>query len=401
MRKSITYVIVSMNSLVRVCEMTDFRNENKTIAIIDPDGSVSSAPTIIEIIRRFDALGYTCDVFIPQRHHLKVDLKARLFVCPRLFPIAFCFGRDFLRSCRDWLVGLRSFRNRPSGYYRIAFGINPEGIVLASKKFRCEDLVYLSFELFSENDTNSPVFLRLKLLERQASQLASLVISQDSIREGFLREDLELHETPFVNFPVAPAGLPAINNRTGCNQENIKVVISGSFSAFTRTETILDSVPSWSPEFSLTVNSNASYSDKIIARHCSERIRFNQGNLPESDYVKLLDSMDIGIVGYSPIHGKNPFLMTNIELMGLSSGKLAFYARSGLPMVLIGYPFPPDLFGKYSFCISIDDESQLAGALQELVENYSDFSRESRRLFDEVLNFDVHLPKLFGQLKLN
>ena len=110
--------------------------------------------------------------------------------------------------------------------------------------------------------------------------------------------------------------------------------------------------------------------------------------------------MDIGIVGYSPIYEKNPFLMTNIELMGLSSGKLGFYARSGLPMVLIGYPFPPDLFAKYSFGISIDDESKLAGALQELVENYSDFSRESRRLYDEVLSFDVHLPKLMGQLKL-
>ena len=139
----------------------------------------------------------------------------------------------------------------------------------------------------------------------------------------------------------------------------------------------MDSVPNWPKNFSLTVNSNSSFGKGLSADSRHENIHFTKGNLSEYDYIQLLDDMDFGVVGYAPVKGPNPFLMTNIELMGLSSGKLGFYTRSGLPMVLIGYPLPADLLLEYDFAISIDDESELAGALERLAKDYSRHASES------------------------
>lgn len=381
--------------------MTFFRDENKNIAIIDPDGSVRSATTIIEIIKKLEKSGYQCDIYTPRRYHSAIEVSENTFICPRSFPSVQIPNRDFFRGVRDWVESLLGITQTYAMQYRYAIGINPEGIIIADAKFNFDDLIYLSFELFSENDTSSVFFKKVKKMERKASQNACLIVSQDSTREAFLRKNLGLFSTPFVNFPVAPSYMSIDRPRLPLDiTRRINVVISGSISAFTRAQLIMASVSDWPHNFTLIVNSNSSSSKKIGVDSRIENIEFTEGNLSEDEYVKLLDSMDIGIVGYSPVTGSNPFLMTNIELMGLSSGKLGVYTRSGLPIVLIGYPFPEDLLSEYDFAISINDESQLPAALEELVVNYCRHSSESRRFFDEVLNFDNHWPQFSGVLKI-
>ena len=376
-------------------------SKNKNIAIIDPDGSVRSATTIIEIIKKLERSGYQCDIYTPRRYHSSIEVSENIFICPRNFPRALIPNRDFFRGVRDWMESLLGFTQTYSMRYRYAIGVNPEGIVLADKKFNFDGLIYLSFELFSENDTSSQLFKNLKKLERKASQNACLIVSQDSTREAFLRKNLGLLSTPFVNFPVAPSTISIDRLRLPPNiKGTVNVVISGSISAFTRAELIMASVSDWPCNFTLTVNSNSNFSTGLSAAPRIDNIEFTEGNLSEDDYVQLLDRMDIGIVGYAPITGFNPFLMTNIELMGLSSGKLGIYTRSGLPIVLIGYPFPDNLLSEYDFAISINDESQLPDALEGLVANYSHHASESRRFFDEVLNFDNHWPEFLGALKI-
>ena len=169
-----------------------FFSDNKNVAIIDPDGSVRSAPTIIEIIKRLKRLGYTCDIYTPFRFHSSIEVKANIFVCPRFFPRLSIPNKDFLRAVRDWIESLMGLTQDNSVRYRYAIGINPEGVIIADKKFNFEELIYLSSSLFSENDTSSEFFKNIKKMERTASQNACLIVSQDSTREAFLRKNLDL-----------------------------------------------------------------------------------------------------------------------------------------------------------------------------------------------------------------
>ena len=110
----------------------------------------------------------------------------------KVFPRLSIPNKDFLRAVRDWIESLMGLTQDNSVRYRYAIGINPEGVIIADKKFNFEELIYLSFELFSENDTSSEFFKNIKKMERTASQNACLIVSQDSTREAFLRKNLDL-----------------------------------------------------------------------------------------------------------------------------------------------------------------------------------------------------------------
>jgi hypothetical protein len=84
--------------------------------------------------------------------------------------------------------------------------------------------------------------------------------------------------------------------------------------------------------------------------------------------------------------------------MGLSSGKLASYTRSGLPVIVSGNPILKPLMSEYKFGIYIDDSSEIPGALIQIKSDWDIYSKEARRFFIDYLDFDKFWPLVWERI---
>jgi glycosyltransferase involved in cell wall biosynthesis len=99
--------------------------------------------------------------------------------------------------------------------------------------------------------------------------------------------------------------------------------------------------------------------------------------------AELYSAVDIGIVYYRPYHENN-------AQIAFASGKLAFYLRHGVPVVINNLPSLVRLNERYGFGCVISrpgDPAELSAALKTIVASYDEFSRNARRCFLEELEF--------------
>ena len=62
-------------------------------------------------------------------------------------------------------------------------------------------------------------------------------------------------------------------------------------------------------------------------------MQFSLKPVPRQDYDPLIDGADVGLAFYVSVPGSS-FTGSNVQTIGLSSGKLAYYLRAGLPVIV-------------------------------------------------------------------
>jgi glycosyltransferase involved in cell wall biosynthesis len=282
--------------------------------------------------------------------------------------------------------------------YACVIGVDPDGLELAYRLARGAPLGYYSLELLLSYELSTPADRQIKARERALSQQAAFVIVQDLARGRLLAEDNALDWSRVVLVPNAPAG-PARrrpvrfwHTRFDLPEVARVVVHSGSLGDWTGIEAIVDSAADWPPDWVLVIHTrfdaeSSAYVEGLRARADPRRVYFSLKPVPRQDYDPLIDGADVGLAFYVPQAG-SAFTQRNVQTIGLSSGKLAYYLRAGLPVIVNRASSIAEVVEREGLGVAVDAAAGISAALRQVAEAYEPYSARALCFFDEHLDFN-------------
>jgi len=289
-------------------------------------------------------------------------------------------------------------------------GVDPDGLALAHALAHGAPLAYLSLELLLSYELVTPVDRQLKAQERDLSQQARFIIVQDEARGRLLTEDNGLDWERVVLVPNAPFG-PARRRASRYWHDRFQlpagarvVLHSGSLGAWTGIEDIVTSTSHWPDAWVLVIHTrynaeSSSYVDGLRRRSERDRVFFSLKPVPPQEYDPLIDGADVGIAFYVPDPGSS-FTQRNVQTIGLSSGKLAYYLRAGLPVIVNRASSIGEVADSEGFGVAVDDAGGIPRALDRVANEYDGFSAASLAFFDSRLNFRAAFSEVLRRLEL-
>ena len=292
--------------------------------------------------------------------------------------------------------------------YACVIGVDPDGLGLAHSLARGAPLGYYSLELLLSYELSTPDDSQLKAQERALSQQAAFVIVQDEERGRLLAEDNSIDWSRLVLVPNAPAG-PARrqpsrywHTRFDLPVDARVVIHSGSLGDWTGIEAIVDSTASWPQDWVLVVHTrfeaqSSAYVEALRARADPRRVYFSLKPVPRQDYDPLIDAADVGLAFYVP-QSSSAFTQRNVQAIGLSSGKLAYYLRAGLPVIVNQASTIAAVVDERALGISVATAADVGAALQRISEDYERYSAGALRFFDERLDFKRAFAEVLRRL---
>jgi hypothetical protein len=288
--------------------------------------------------------------------------------------------------------------------YGCVVGVDPDGLDLAHSIARGAPLGYFSLELLLSYELSTPADLQLKAHERELSQKAAFVIVQDEQRGRLLAEDNSIDWSRVVLVPNAPAG-PARrrpgrywHTRFQLPDDKRVVIHSGSLGDWTGIEGIVDSTTSWPAGWVLVIHTrfdaeSTAYIGGLRTRADPRRVYFSLKPVPRQEYDPLIDGAEVGLAFYVPQSG-SAFTQRNVQTIGLSSGKLAYYLRAGLPVVVNQAASIAEVVDARRLGRSVADATGIGEALRHIADGYDAFSAGALRFFDEHQDF----ARAFGEV---
>lgn len=386
----------------------------RKFAFLNPHVDTATNPTLNCLLAGMTTMGAKVDLFAP-RSGFYPDPAAKWsqLPFPRAFKLWYGGIRRTLTGWRDWLWGLRQARPILLGSgYDLIVGIDSEGVIQGADYARRigSSLVYISFEIIFREELITKADQDEKTLEITASQLSDLIIVQDEARGKLLAKENGVSLDRLAYLPVAPSG-PAVSkketylrDRFDIPHDKTIVLHAGSFTRWTFAREVLEGFHRWPKEFVLVIHSRSrpkSTDDCIRAarRAGSTRLILSTDPIDLDDLGLVFGSADVGLVLYKSTPSGDKYLQRNIRHIGLSSGKFAFCAKYGLPVLTIDQPTYADLLKEYNFGENLDTVAQIPEALPRILKSREHHSSEARRLFTERLDFERYWPQLATRLE--
>jgi hypothetical protein len=387
------------------------------IAVFDSAGSYFNAPTLRCILEEMDAVGAEVDLYV---RYGGESLKRISRASTQRFPVPFRLWRgDWMATLRGWKWFLQyrgdiGYRTLNEHSYDLTIGVDPEGVIAAHQHWKktATPFIYLSFELIFRDELHGKGNLLFKAEEVAASRDAAMIIIQDNWRAKLLIDENQVPTENVEMLPVAPRGSAPrhatdyVRKLFGIQNDKIVVLQAGSFRDFTCANEILASLSQWPESMVLIVNTPYALDpkDQFISRVrkvSGGRAYVTAGAYAPTELDVLIRSSDIGLAFYQRAKGagRSGFLGRNIEIMGLSSGKVATFASNGIPIVCGGNPTLKHYLERYRFGEYADTFRDLPTCLMKVSKNKEAYGLEARRFFDEQLDFDRFWPTVWNRMR--
>lgn len=280
------------------------------------------------------------------------------------------------------------------GRYDCIIGTGIRGLYIgaALTLIRRVPLVYHSLELYPSWERDSFLQRIAKAIERWANCRCTLTIIQDELRASLLSKDNMVSLDRIVLMPNAPPGKASLNKSTFLRErfniptdKKILLFAGTIFARWAPTLSLVHKARQWPDKWVLVLHSNASVDKEFLNRFRSadpnERVVLSCDPLPSDQLRELVSSADIGLAIYEPTDD-------NMLNMGLSSGKIAEYLKSGLPIVISNLRGTADIVKKYNCGVVIDKLEGIEDAIRSILMNYEMYSESSVRCFNEVWSLD-------------
>ena len=281
--------------------------------------------------------------------------------------------------------------------YACVIGVDPDGLMLAHGLARGAPLGYFSLELLLSYELSTAADAQVKARERELSRQAAFVVVQDEARARLLADDNGLAWERLVLVPNAPPG-PARrqptrdwHTRFNLPAEARVVIHSGSLGDWTGIEDIVDSAGDWPEPWVLVIHTryeaeSSGYVEALRRRADPRRVWFSLKPVRRQDYDALIDGADVGLAFYVPT-GASSFTGTNVGTIGLSSGKLAYYLRAGLPVIVNRAASISAEVETAGAGVAVDHARALGAALRHVATEYDAMSARACAFFDDRLAF--------------
>ena len=381
------------------------------IAIVHPWANLDSVPSLFNAVELLAAAGYVVDVYTrvsdgyvtPTFEHDDVRI---------IMP----WDRTARKGMSQWLSNewfgpLAMWQRHQTKRYRCVIAVDPGGLYQASllRRFVDVPVVYYSLELLLSHELGTDAQRWLKQQELPLSRQSPFVIIQDEQRARLMAEDNGIEMDRFVYVPNAPTG-PAQRRRSDywhrrfdLSSDKRVVLHAGSIDAWTGIEDIVASTAHWPADCVLVVHTRGDEQSSATVERLRElaspgRVLFSLKPVPRQEYDELIDGADVGIVFYVPIEG-SAYTQENIRTIGLSSGKMAYYLRAGLPVVVNRVSSIGEVIDREGCGVSVEDAHGVPGAMKRILGDYETFSRQACRLFDERLDFAQHWRSVIDRIE--
>ena len=280
--------------------------------------------------------------------------------------------------------------------YGVVIGVDPYGIVVAHylNRWAKKPLVYISFELLLADEALVAGEQVLYERESAACRQAALVLIQDEERARVFCEDHGVAADRVVLAPVAPPprDMPPSNylrERLGIPSHRRLVLYCGALEAWASRDDWEEMVSYWPDDYCLVIHSRSQLHGRFthFLKHLAraDKIVVSSDPVPRQDMVRLVGSADFGLAPYKP----NPWdWMTgrNLHHLGLSSGKIAFYAMCGLPILARSLPVFEREFARYECGRIYHRLAETGRLLTEMERSYEHHRAEARRFYRERLD---------------
>ena len=281
--------------------------------------------------------------------------------------------------------------------YACVIGVDPDGLALAHNLARGAPLIYYSLELLLSYEVSTDAERKLKAQERELSRGSLCVVVQDTERARLLADDNDISADRMVLVPNAPPG-PARrqpnhywHQRFDLTADTRVVIHSGSLGDWTGVESIVESAADWPEPWVLVVHTryeaeSSSYVDSLRQRADPRKVLFSLKPVPREKYDALIDGADVGIAFYIS-SANSAFTQRNVQTIGLSSGKLAYYLRAGLPVIVNRASSIASEVESHRIGVAIESSREIAPALQSISSDYDAYSSAGMQFFNERLDF--------------
>ncbi|MBA4319306.1 MAG: hypothetical protein C0412_12970, partial [Flavobacterium sp.] len=233
-------------------------------------------------------------------------------------------------------------------------------------------------------------------LENYFSKNANLTIVQDIYRAKVLIEDNGIDKNRIFIVPNSYyftsqklSNFPIPNLRVPTDKKII--IYTGSIIPKMAIEDIISYIDSWPKNTILMLHTpyRTDYLkeiEKIIKqKRLEQKIFVSVRRLSFEELCCLLKKADIGLSFYRPINKSFAFS---------PSGKISFYLSQGLPFITNKIPSAVDLVSKYKCGICVDKIEEVGEAISKILENYSEFSANTKICYENELEFSKFFKKV-------
>jgi glycosyltransferase involved in cell wall biosynthesis len=363
--------------------------------------SVSSS--LISAIRFLTENGYSVDVF-----HLYDD-TIDIFKpeSDKVNSIAVKSGK------KKWLTLILFFIASIKGViknkYSFFIGVDQEGIIAAGLlgKIKKVPYIYYSLEIITKEDVLKEKGIRRfvlkirKSLENYFSKNAQITITQDSYRTDVLVEDNNIKRERVFIVPNSyyftlqrPCNYNNFNFQIPTDKKTI--IYTGSIIPEMAIEEIINSMDLWPENTVLILHTpyKTVYLEEIRQlikkKNIEKRAIVSTGQVSFEELCCLIKKADIGISFYRPI---------NKSFALGPAGKVSFYLSQGLPIITNKIPSVMDLVKKYRCGICVDMVREMGDAIRTILENYSEFSVNTKICYENELEFSKYFKKVLKQIE--
>ena len=255
-------------------------------------------------------------------------------------------------------------------------------------------MVYASFELLFEKEAESEHEMELKTREREAAARCNLFLVQDEKRRDLFCAENNVDVERCELVPVSPTDTyhkrtNYLRERLGIAETKTIVLYHGSLYDWSCAHEFEELVSYWSDNYCLVIHSRdrpgkrmREFMNEVSAKgsiYCT-----TEPLLP-SELPLLTASADIGLATYRvcPDHW---YTGDNFRYLGLSSGKIAYYAMCGLPVLARHHPSTSELLERYGFGLSYRRLADSASLLGRITEARDAMSKASRAFYEQRLD---------------
>ena len=411
------------------------------IAIVYPWANLDTVPSLCNASYLLSQRGYEVDILTYTSDEFKMptfDNGINLIVLRHLpsTPTALrklgqraqlCNGRfvsfllrvygelkELKRQASNFLVAIRQSQRLREVHrlnpYRCFIGVDPEGLSQAHilAKSLHVPVAYYSLELLLSQEVASPTKRRRKKREITLSRMAPFIFIQDLERAGLLAEDNGIPREQFVLVPNAPLG-PARRHRSNYWHEQFDlpsdfhvVLHAGSVEGWTGVKEIVQSVKLWPEHWVLVVHTRdqgeaSTDVEELRKLALPGRVVFSLKPVPRQEYDRLVDGADIGIAFYVPQAGST-YTQLNVQTIGLASGKIAYYLRAGLPVIVNATTTMSGVVRREGCGISIEKGQDIGKAIARITDNYDKYSNQACQAFTKNFEFAHQFGEVLNRL---